>query len=519
MDQNEKSVKNQTHIISQKEEESLSHAVCTEDSNSESFESVKIASNESPTNVTPPYTSQKNAPPVNTYHSYVEDSAELMQNVSGTNYQPYRNSESEKHISNLLPLNISGAKSEQPNYPSSVRRSAPESQGPNFAENSYGYISYILESEKPISNSPQFNNQKETEGIFEPTSENSLQESISQCSNKLCIALSDEALSTKTPNPTKKLTKVHLPRIRSMMKRDPEVRLVSKEAVVVLAKATELFIEELCKDAMINTLKSTTKRKTLQRKDLGMMLRTIPVIAMPFTTEEKTGEGSSVAIPFGQDIQTDAESVVGVPSSKEQQTYTDSVVAKPSNKELQSGTEPMIALSLIKEQQTHTDSVVPIPFSKDLQSSTEPVMAMSFDVESVKTTKPFKDLQINYDKDMAVGKQLPSAKNCPLSSDLQTGVESLEAIPLSKELQIGTASMVSMPFSNDMQSDFNPIMAMSCNKELQTGFATYMTKSFFGELQHDEDTLLAEPFSTELRGDLETVIIFPPNKKLQNDSD
>ncbi|XP_052059538.1 uncharacterized protein LOC127700162 [Mytilus californianus] len=502
MDQNEKSVKNQTHIISQKGEESSSHALCTDDSNSESFQSAKITSNESPKNVTPPYMSQKNAPPVNTYHSYVEDSAERMQNVSGTNYQPYCNSESEKHISKLLPSNKSGAKSEQPNYSPSVKRSAPESQGPNFAENYDGYLSYIPEPEKPISNPPPFSNTIETEGPIEPTSENSVNESISQCSNELIIALSDEAQSTKTINSIKKLTKIHLPRIRSMMKSDPEVRLVSKEAVVVLAKATELFIEELCKDAMINTLKSTTKRKTLQRKDLGLMLRTIPVIAMPFTTEEKTGEGSSLVTVFGQGKQTNAQSVVGVPSSKEQQTYTDSVVAKPS----------------CKEQQTYIDSVVALQINKELQSGSEPVMALSFDDESVKTTRPFKDIQTDYesDQDLAVGKQLQSARNWPLSNDLQTDVESLNAIPFSKELQIGTAVMVPMPFSKELQSDFSPLMDMSSNKELHTDVATDMTKSFFGELQHDEDSLMAEPFSTELSGDLETVITFPSNK---NDSD
>ncbi|CAG2230133.1 POLE4 [Mytilus edulis] len=447
MDENEKCGIKQSNIISNRDDQSSKqeiNAACKDESHSESIEFVQLTSNESQKIVTPSYVSQINGPPRNVYPSYVVDSADLIQNLSGTQYTTDSSSESEKHISKPLPTNQSGAKSEQPNYSASERRSTPKSK----------------ESEKLVSNPPPFSNV----GSIEPTSANLVQESISQCSNasnKLFIDLSEEAQSSKTLNPKKKLTKIHLPRLRSMMKKDPEVRLVSKEAVVVLAKATELFIEELCKDAMKNTLQSTTRRKTLQRKDLGLMLGTIPVLAVPVMTEEKTGEGSSLVSPFSQDKQTDSEAVVGVSScSKEQQTYTnaaDSLVANQSYK------------------------VVPIPLSKELQSDTKPMTAMtSFDDKSVKTTKPFKDFQTNFksDDNEAFGKQLQSARNRPLSNDLQTSSESLKATPFSKEMTIGTTAMVSMPFSKDLQSDFSPTLAMFCNKELQTDVVTDKTKPF-----------------------------------------
>ncbi|XP_063436255.1 uncharacterized protein LOC134717689 [Mytilus trossulus] len=476
MDLKEKSVTNQSNIKSPRDEDSPNQEInvaCTDKSHSESIEFVKSTSNESPANVAPPYMSEINVPPRNAYPSYVVDSSEMMRNVSGTQHNTDSSSESEKHISKSLPINHSGTKSEHPNYSTSVRSAVPESQVPNFTENSNG--SYIPEPEKPMSNPPPFSNM----GSIEPTSEILVQKSISECSNasnKLFIDLSEEAQSSKTLNTKKKLTKIHLPRIRSMMKKDPEVRLVSKEAVVVLAKATELFIEELCKDAMKNTLQGTTKRKTLQRKDLGLMLRTLPVLAVPEVTEEKTGEGSSPVSTFGPGKPTNAETVTDIASSKAQQY----------------------------------DIEVAIPFSKEQQCA-EPVIAISVGDESVKTTKTFKDLQTDYesDNDMpAVGKQLQPERNWTLKNDLKSNVESLRASPF-----LTTA----MSFSKDLQSDFSPILA--CNKELQTDVATDMTKPFFGELQYDADSLMAEPFSTEFLWEAESVKSFPSNKTLQNDSE
>ena len=67
-----------------------------------------------------------------------------------------------------------------------------------------------------------------------------------------------------------RLIKLPLTRIKTIMKSDPDVTLASQEAVVALAKATELFIQMFSKDASSSTLQG--KRKTLQRKDLDHVM-------------------------------------------------------------------------------------------------------------------------------------------------------------------------------------------------------------------------------------------------------
>ena len=67
-----------------------------------------------------------------------------------------------------------------------------------------------------------------------------------------------------------RLIKLPLTRVKHIMKSDPDVTLASQEAVVALAKATELFIHMFSKDASGNTMQG--KRKTLQRKDLDHIM-------------------------------------------------------------------------------------------------------------------------------------------------------------------------------------------------------------------------------------------------------
>lgn len=82
--------------------------------------------------------------------------------------------------------------------------------------------------------------------------------------------LQSQESDKQATNDNEKLFRLPLSRIKSIMKSDPDVTLASQEAVITLAKATELFIHSLSKDAVISTLNS--KRKTLQRKDLDSML-------------------------------------------------------------------------------------------------------------------------------------------------------------------------------------------------------------------------------------------------------
>ncbi|KAM4738722.1 DNA polymerase epsilon subunit 4 isoform 2-T2 [Anableps anableps] len=75
--------------------------------------------------------------------------------------------------------------------------------------------------------------------------------------------------STGPAVPHSRLSKLPLARIKALMKTDPDVSLASQESVFIIAKATELFVEMIAKDALVYAQQG--KRKTLQRKDLGTL--------------------------------------------------------------------------------------------------------------------------------------------------------------------------------------------------------------------------------------------------------
>ncbi|KAK7889765.1 hypothetical protein WMY93_025325 [Mugilogobius chulae] len=74
-----------------------------------------------------------------------------------------------------------------------------------------------------------------------------------------------------------RLSKLPLARIKALMKTDPDVSLASQESVFIIAKATELFVEMIAKDAMVYAQQG--KRKTLQRKDLDNAIEAIDEFA------------------------------------------------------------------------------------------------------------------------------------------------------------------------------------------------------------------------------------------------
>uniref|UniRef100_A0A8D0KL70 DNA polymerase epsilon subunit 4 n=1 Tax=Salvator merianae TaxID=96440 RepID=A0A8D0KL70_SALMN len=78
-------------------------------------------------------------------------------------------------------------------------------------------------------------------------------------------AVSSAAAATNPPTAARP-TRLPLARVKSLVKADPDVNLASQEAVFILARATELFVEMIAKDAY--TFAQQGKRKTLQRKDL-----------------------------------------------------------------------------------------------------------------------------------------------------------------------------------------------------------------------------------------------------------
>lgn len=70
----------------------------------------------------------------------------------------------------------------------------------------------------------------------------------------------------KLPEKSEKLLQMPLTRIKSIIKLDPDVTLASQEAVIMIAKATELFVESLAKESYKYTKQN--KKKTIQKKDI-----------------------------------------------------------------------------------------------------------------------------------------------------------------------------------------------------------------------------------------------------------
>ncbi|KAM3851579.1 DNA polymerase epsilon subunit 4 [Vipera latastei] len=68
-----------------------------------------------------------------------------------------------------------------------------------------------------------------------------------------------------------------LSRVKALVKADPDVSLASQEAVFVLARAAELFVETISRDAFLHTQHG--KRKTLQRKDLDNAIEALDEFA------------------------------------------------------------------------------------------------------------------------------------------------------------------------------------------------------------------------------------------------
>ena len=57
------------------------------------------------------------------------------------------------------------------------------------------------------------------------------------------------------------------------MKLDPDFNLVSSEAVFVMAKATELFIESLGRESCTHTVMA--KKKTIQKRDVDFAIASV----------------------------------------------------------------------------------------------------------------------------------------------------------------------------------------------------------------------------------------------------
>ncbi|XP_020942978.1 DNA polymerase epsilon subunit 4 isoform X1 [Sus scrofa] len=80
-----------------------------------------------------------------------------------------------------------------------------------------------------------------------------------------------------TSTPGARLSRLPLARVKALVKADPDVTLAGQEAIFILARAAELFVETIAKDAYCCAQQG--KRKTLQRRDLDNAIEAVDEFA------------------------------------------------------------------------------------------------------------------------------------------------------------------------------------------------------------------------------------------------
>lgn len=60
------------------------------------------------------------------------------------------------------------------------------------------------------------------------------------------------------------------------MKLDPDLNIASMEAVFLVTKATELFIQSLAKESFIHTVQA--KKKTVQKRDVDLAISSVDAL-------------------------------------------------------------------------------------------------------------------------------------------------------------------------------------------------------------------------------------------------
>ncbi|XP_026751466.1 DNA polymerase epsilon subunit 4 [Galleria mellonella] len=85
----------------------------------------------------------------------------------------------------------------------------------------------------------------------------------------------DQEPEKKPQNKSEVIRSTRLPmaRVKNIMKMDPDVSIVSSDAVFLVTKATELFLETIAKETYSYT--STNKRKLISKKDLDLIINKV----------------------------------------------------------------------------------------------------------------------------------------------------------------------------------------------------------------------------------------------------
>ncbi|XP_076242494.1 DNA polymerase epsilon subunit 4 [Calliopsis andreniformis] len=73
-----------------------------------------------------------------------------------------------------------------------------------------------------------------------------------------------------------KLVRLPLGRIKTIIKMDPDVNMVNQEAVFLITKSTELFIDSLAKESYKYT--AQMKKKTVQKRDVESAINNVDAL-------------------------------------------------------------------------------------------------------------------------------------------------------------------------------------------------------------------------------------------------
>lgn len=93
--------------------------------------------------------------------------------------------------------------------------------------------------------------------------------------------LDSQEESDSVPQPEEelkeKLVRLPLTRVRTIVKMDSDVNLVNQEAIFLITKSTELFIESMAREAYKYT--SQSKKKTVQKQDVQSVIDNVDSLA------------------------------------------------------------------------------------------------------------------------------------------------------------------------------------------------------------------------------------------------
>ncbi|ELU05071.1 hypothetical protein CAPTEDRAFT_218640 [Capitella teleta] len=87
----------------------------------------------------------------------------------------------------------------------------------------------------------------------------------------------DSAPAADDSEKSERVVKFPITRIKTIIKTDPDVTMASQDAVVLIGKATELFIQTLSKEAFSYTMQA--KRKTVLKRDVDLTIDHIDALA------------------------------------------------------------------------------------------------------------------------------------------------------------------------------------------------------------------------------------------------